>query len=263
MKVVDLFEHALDGLVEGWDDFNPALLTFQEYQEVVNPDGKGHPEDAYDWDLEKANRTPLSDRKDLKLIQTISRKGIEFKIYLGKEKRTYLKKTDDIDNPIARDENGLAIRLTDNEIEEKGYQKYEYTIYIKDDKGMLVGGAQDEWGAVLIWVVKEYRKFGLGRILSALYRKIYPSKGSGGFTPSGLEASFRYYQDRVGEALTDGTYRKLVDSGEMSMERFRKIVRSANLPRAKKKPNTNEYRNEPVDWLLYWNGVNNFILYNK
>lgn len=41
---------------------NPALMTWKEYWEVMNPGGKSHPSSAYDWDLDQMNRIDLGGK---------------------------------------------------------------------------------------------------------------------------------------------------------------------------------------------------------
>jgi len=41
---------------------NPALMTWEEYWEVMNPGGKHHSDEAYNWDLDQMNRIDLGGK---------------------------------------------------------------------------------------------------------------------------------------------------------------------------------------------------------
>ena len=58
---------------------DPALMTFSEYHNLVNPDHKMHDSKAYDSDLKDLNRYDDADSY-AKLMNTINKNGITFEV---------------------------------------------------------------------------------------------------------------------------------------------------------------------------------------
>lgn len=131
----------------------------------------------------------------------------------------------------------------------------------EDDMKVAVG--QDEWGAVLVMVADEYRGKGIGPIMQKIYTELYPDKESGGFTPSGLNNATKVWEREVRRFLASGIYSNLIRKGEISKERVDDILSGlsgkvdfkSNLP--KKVPQKEK------DYMVYYNGANAFILYDK
>jgi hypothetical protein len=220
---------------------NPALLTFPEYNKIANEHDKWHSSDSYDWSLERMKQMGyLQDNykeKYPKLVNTFSVKGINFELranLIDRHSLKYVKYGDD--DEIVRDEKGLATYQTPEELKAKGLPKHGYEFIIVDkDIDTVIGTSQDEWGAILIAIAREYRGYGLGKRISAITRKYYPTKASGGFTNAGFNTFFKVYKDLVKEYLVSGKYNQLLKRGELSMERLKKILKSAELPLYKDK----------------------------
>lgn len=132
-----------------------------------------------------------------------------------------------------------------------------------NEDGLKVAVAQDEWGAVLVMVADEYRGKGIGQIMQKIYTEMYPDKESGGFTPSGLNNAIKVWEKEVKRFLASGIYSNLIRKGELSKERVEQILAGlsgkvdfkSNLP--KKVPQREK------DYMVYYNGSNAFILYDK
>ncbi len=84
----------------------------------------------------------------------------------------------DENDEIARDERGLALSMSPEEIDKKGYPKEDQTIVaFVDDKP--IGFISNEFGAVGVWVELPYQKIGIGTKLLYLYMKENPKVISG------------------------------------------------------------------------------------
>ena len=101
-------------------------------------------------------------------------------------------------------------------------------IGVFNEEGFKVATAQDEWGATLIGVAKEYRSRGLSKKVSKYWYQYNPTKLSGGFTPEGERMAISYWADRVRELHTTGVYFEKVLKGEMTQDRLDEIL--ADLP---------------------------------
>ena len=86
----------------------------------------------------------------------------------------------------------------------------------------------DEWGCVLIVVVKEFRGFGIGERLVKYYRGKYPIKSSGGLSDNGYIQLRKYYNWMVRQTLSNGVYSDMVKNGEIDISRVREIISSVN-----------------------------------
>jgi len=204
---------------------DPSLMTFQEYYDLVNPTGREHESSSYDYPLKKFNQK----KSDFpKLLQRIKLKDLYFEIRLN-------------ENP------GFG-------------GKFEIAAF---DEDQCVGKAQDEWGAMLIMVPREYRGFGLGPILGKFARQLEPAKDSGGLTPAGYNNLMKVYRSYVQDALTTGKYSKLIKAREISLEKVKQIVSSAKLNSITKKSEDIRYdTSKPSNWLFYYSG-STFIIYDK
>lgn len=98
------------------------------------------------------------------------------------------------------------------------------TIVIMNAEGFIVAQAQNEWGATLLTVAKEYRGKGLGKIIGQFWYELNPSFKSGGFTASGQENALALWRDRVREFISKGWYSDLIRKGNISMDRIKTII---------------------------------------
>ena len=245
---------------------DPALLTFGEYLKIADPDGKSHPSTAYDFDVERLNRYETAADYQ-KLLNTITVNGIQFEVrekQIDRWDNKYVKTDENKD--IVRDENGKAMYLTKDEIAklippEKRYT-YEFAVVSKDT-GDIVGNTSDEWGALLVTVAQEYRKFGFGTLLVKLKREREPTKGSGGFTNSGLNNFRRVHSEMVRDYMSSGMYSHLVNTGVITKERAKEIINSISDKKSKQKQK-NLNTNNPEDWIIMTDSGSSYvILYDK
>ncbi len=232
-------------------------MTAQEYLQLANHKDKYHPDGAYDFDVEKMNKWN-TDKSKYRLVRNFKSNGLKFGLYINERKNKYCKK----------DQNGEYVRIdgelvpyTDEEIERLGWQPVEFSLAIfHDDKKVAM--AEDEWGAMLISVAKEYRKFGLGTIIGKMARTLEPAKTSGGFTASGARNFIRVHREFVRDALASGYYTALVRSGKLPIERVKEIIGSVDLSR-RQKSTVNLDSSNPNDWLLYTDQYGTFMIYDR
>lgn len=239
---------------------DPALLTWNEYYKEINPQDKFHDSSAYqvklgdiDWKLKNHDT----------LINTFKSNGLTFKILANVVDLWNL-------NFVKKDENGNNLTIdgkvqyySKEELKKLKPSRYDYTFIVVNEDDQVVASAENEWGALLIRVVKEYRNFGIGTLLGKLARKYEPYKDSGGFTAGGLKNAKRVHTEFVRNYLANGTYSKLVRDGKISIERVQKILNSANVKERKPKKELDLSFNDPKDWLLWYGGYNSAILYDK
>lgn len=245
------------------NSINPALLTFEEYHDLVNPKHKQHPDSAYQVDAaELASAGYLQKENFQKLLKRVRIKGIMFEFRLHARPVKYVHK--DEQGEHRRDAEGNLIYMTPEEIKEKNLNAHEFTLGVFNEDGNCVGSVQDEWGTILVRVAREYRGFGLGPMLTKIARSMEPEKSSGGFTPSGYRNFFKTYQAFVRDALSSGLYRKKFLSGEITHERIREIISSAKLEDKKSPvPAVSLQSSDPKDWMLYVGGYGDFVLYDR
>ena len=248
---------------ETWNPsgIDPATLTLSEYTKLANAHDKWHDDSAYDVNVDDLNQYD-HNKSNQKLIRRFRIKGLDFELYVKREKNKYTKRSNDESSPWLRDENGDILYYSDEEIERLGFQPYGFVVSIfHNDK--RVAAAQDEWGAMLIRVAREYRRFGLGTILGKVARTLEPEKSSGGFSPGGYRNFVRIHREFVRDALTDGLYRQLVKSGQMTIDRVKEIVQSAKLDIRLPKSNDDYNSSNPSDWMLYADFHGMFVLYDR
>lgn len=133
-----------------------------------------------------------------------------------------------------------------------------------NEDGLVVSIGQDEWGAVLVTVAKEYRGQGIGQVMQKLYTEMYPEKESGGFTPSGLHNARKVWEKEVKKFLSAGIYSNMIRKGQIEKSRVSDITSglsgnvdvSSFIPDKPIKPKDKHY-------LVHYNGKNAFILYDK
>jgi hypothetical protein len=251
---------------------DPALLTLKEYTRLANKSGKSHPDEAYNWTLDKMNQfhgNPLEEYP--KLVNTITKNGIVFEV-----RAKVIDRWNNGDRYVKYDAAGDIVRI-DGEVQyyspeelpaviTKRYQ-YEFGI-IEKDNGKVVAVSQDEWGCVLIAVAQEYRGFGLGEVISKLTRTYQPEKDSGGFTNAGLRTFVKIHRQFVRDYVTSGKYNELIKSGQITPQRVKEIITSTELnshkPKSKLKfdANDKDFAVDKSKWMLYTEN-NEFIIYDS
>lgn len=207
------------------DFIEPALLTSQEYLNIVNKQNKWH-DDAYDreynYDEEPENVDNIIKTGNLVKHKTIGKINIDIYTVKEKAKRGYYENPDE-----AEYNKKIWIDYTDYEIKELGLPIYNYDVYaIHRDEKIVVGAGQDEWGCVLIWVFDQYRGMGIGEELVKAYREFYPSKDSGGFTSFGYNQLQKYHAYLVRKYLMNGIYSDMVRKGEITSKKVKEITDS-------------------------------------
>jgi GNAT superfamily N-acetyltransferase len=90
-------------------------------------------------------------------------------------KLQYVKYDDNDDLKILRDEKGMALYLSPEEMKAKGYRETDETIaaFVGDTP---IGLASNEFGAVGVWVEAKYQKLGIGSDLLVMYMEDNHSK---------------------------------------------------------------------------------------
>jgi len=245
---------------------NPALKTFEEWYNIVNPSNKGHPSTAYDWTVADMNKYE-EDYGNLYFTKKLNGREIKF---FGKVKpNRYVKFNDKTNDPI-RDDSGELVYYSKDEMKKSGRMPHSYQFTAVDaETDKRVGTAQDEWGALLISVAQEYRNFGIGPILGQLMRKYVPNYATGGVTQSGFTNLKRVHTEMVRQALASGSYSKWVKDGTLTLEKANQILKSANIEsmsRARSDVSKTEkidtrLHNDPKDWVIAL--INDsFIVYN-
>lgn len=227
---------------------DPALLTFREYVEIVNPKGIHHSSDSYDSTLENFEFMKIEEFPEI--IQRVKINGLYFEFRLQTTTQRYAKFTPDYK---------MIGYYTDDEIKQQGWRTEQHTIGAFHE-GKCVGSAQDEWGSLLIHVAREYRGFNLGPYLGKIARTIEPGRDSGGFTNAGLNNLAKIHRQFVHDAMTSGLYRRMLKANMITIDRIKEIVNSSD--KAKLKKNTRDLSDNSSDLLLYFNG-SGFVLYNK
>jgi len=109
---------------------------------------------------------------------------------------------------------------------EKPLQKDKgINLAILNPLGQIVAVAQNEWGATLLIVAREYRSKGLGTILGKIWSQWNPKFTSGGFTTHGESAAIRLWEVRVREFLSRGWYSELIRSGRLRKNQVEEILK--------------------------------------
>jgi GNAT superfamily N-acetyltransferase len=105
---------------------------------------------------------------------------------------------------IVRDENGMAVMLTDEEMQAKGLPTRSQDLAAFHE-GKPVGFAADEFGATGVWVVDDHQGNGLGMHLLREFRKNSPHLSKmGQMTDAGYRMTGKYHKMLVQDALKAG-----------------------------------------------------------
>lgn len=209
----------------------PALMTFGEYFNRLQK-GAGHEyhdEGTYAYSIESKpwSYINIKDGSWEKIKnQKINRLNIE---YYKKIRKINLIKRDK-NGDYLRDKNGNLVPYTEEDYKnrkEAGYltEEIQFCAYHKDEN-LVIGSVADEWGAVLVSVLKEYQGNGIGDTLLDLYMYYYPHKSTGGVTPQGEKAIKRFHNRLVKKYLQNGIYSDLVKKGEITVKRAKEIIAS-------------------------------------
>ena len=127
-----------------------------------------------------------------------------------------------------------------------------------------VGVAQDEWGATLVAVAKEYRGYGIGKILAKLWTEENPHYTTGGVTPSGNRTLRKLWETFVREALQNGDYRKWIKNGLINIQKVKEITNSIG-PRKRNSSTPKQITNlnDTSKWLVFHDDTAGFIIYHR
>ena len=136
------------------------------------------------------------------------------------------------------------------------------TIGIFNEAGYKVATAQDEWGATLIGVAKEYRSRGLSKIVSRYWYKFNPNKLSGGFTPEGQRMAISFWADTVRGLLESGEYDAKIERGELTEARLRDILKGLPTKVKRVAPPKKEEVRATGEYLLWADNSSSFVLYD-
>ena len=251
MRFVSLLNELRDAPVpEGYPD--PALLTFKEYEKVANPSRKSHGNSAY----QHTGSLDYHKYEDFKPLRRFKSRGIEFELKIKHETHRYAKVHPETED-ILRDENGNVMYMDDEDLKAAGINPVHITLGVFDGR-KCVGAAQDEWGALLIMVVQEYQGFGLGPIIGKVARTLEPYADSGGFTQGGYYNLQKVHAEFVRDYMANGMYSHLVRTGQLTAERAKEIISSANLTKKPPRPDIG-----PSGQRMLWsNGTNAWIVYD-
>lgn len=231
-----------------------ALMTFDEYYKIVNPSGKYH-EEHWNYSVDDLNKN-LSDNPKKKLLKRKKYGNMEITFYENKTLLQY----------GYRDENDVYHTYTDEEVKNKGLKLYDTSISVFHGE-KCIGWIGDEWGATLVYLAREYSGSGIGKDLTFMFRKIEPDRDSGGFTEKGYKNIKNVYREFVKEYLRNGIYSHLVKNGEITTNKVKEILKSADLENYRQK--TSDYANnysENMDenTLIYrFNDNMDFIIFDK
>lgn len=254
------FKHWLEATTDYTEKIvDPALLTYEEFWEKVNPRSKSHSSDAYDWSLPKFKQT--KDKYPTLLFRKeINGVSFEFRMLKQDNYQDNLYVKYDPDGDIVRI-NSLAQYYTREELLKMGkYRRFSFDFGVFHGN-QCVGVSQDEWGCLLVSVASEYRGFGLGPVITKLAWEAEPGKDTGGCTPKGAGVVRKVHAEFVHEYLQKGFYSLLVKQGKLTAQRAQQIIASASL-QSKPKQQRNYGTDDPENWLLFHeNGI--FILYDK
>jgi GNAT superfamily N-acetyltransferase len=91
----------------------------------------------------------------------------------------------DADGEIARDEYGMALYMSPEQIREKDLHEFDRTM-VAFDAEVPVGFVSDEWGAVGVWVAEPYQRLGIGTRLVRMYLEEDPRSRLGQMTNAGM-----------------------------------------------------------------------------
>lgn len=139
------------------------------------------------------------------------------------------------------------------------------SLAILNSDNMKVAVAQDEWGATLVSVSKEYRGYGLGKKILKYWTKFNPDYRSGGFTGGGKATAISVWEDRVREFLSYGWYSELVKQGRINKDQVGKILSGLSNKTQRTTlpvPDSDPDSDPETETLIYADGTT-FLVYDK
>jgi hypothetical protein len=256
-----LWIEATDNYVEKKVD--PALMTWSEFWNKVNPENKFHSDHAYDAPLTShAFSRTKKDYPELLYRKRIS--GIAFEFRYKKTDRfadQKFIKTDPDGRPI--EIGGQYQYFTIEELIALDRKRYEYGFAVFHGE-QQVAVTQDEWGCLLVMTAPEYRGFGLGSMITKLAWEVEPGKDTGGTSPGGYATVKKVYSQCVREYLRKGIYSQLVQKGILDVKRVKEITDSAQASSPSSQPaeRPDLSSDDPRNYVLYGeNGC--FVLYDR
>jgi len=139
-------------------------------------------------------------KKTPKLIKTIeSKNGEKIEFRQTGEKLMYVKHDDK--GELVRDQRGLAVMMSDDEIKKEGLNTEHTTVYAFNSKGNNIGYASDEFGSDGVWVKPEYQKQGIGTELLITFKKQFTNdhkRKIGQMTSAGMNMTRSYWRKLTG-----------------------------------------------------------------
>jgi hypothetical protein len=232
----------------------PSDFTFQDYYKMTNPSNKWHDDDSYSASINSLNKYDWID--DFTTVEQRFRvNGIDFEIRESKDdkrKWNILKKDSEGECIYEKNEKGnnQVVYYSEEEkeklIPENKRYKIEHAV-IESKTNKIVSMTQDEWGALLITSAKEFKGFAIGQKLLNHHRKKFPVRDSGGHTPQGYQAVFKFYQEQVKNSLIKGEYRQKIKDGSLTTTKVKDIISSARLSELSI---TKEDKENHYDWIL-------------
>jgi len=113
---------------------------------------------------------------------------------------------EDENGDIIRDKNGLAVYMSNEEINENGLPFYD-TLIVAFDGDMPIGFASDEFGTDGIWVIEDYQGLEIGTyLLKSLREQFKPERRIGQMTNAGYNMSISLHREYIKDALEKGLY---------------------------------------------------------
>jgi GNAT superfamily N-acetyltransferase len=239
--------------------FDPALLTWEEFWEKVNPHNKWHPDSAYDWTLDKF-KEKKTNFPQLLFRRPINGINFEFRVHQEDNYKDNVFARRGPDGEYLRIDGQLQYYTRDELLKLNRYRRYDYKFAAFHGE-QCVGVTQDEWGCLLVSVAPEYRQFGLGQMLTKMAWEAEPGKDTGGCTNRGAVLTRRVHAEFVHDYLQKGFYSHLVKAGKLTLDRVNAILKSAQLQQ-KPVPKRDLGTDDPENWLMFHeDGV--FIVYDK
>jgi len=104
---------------------------------------------------------------------------------------------------IMRDGHGLALYLSEEEMDRRGLHKFDTTI-VAFDGDTPVGWGSDEFGTIGVWVAEPYQRKGIGTWLLREMSRTFPGRRMGQMTDAGRAAAFALHRRLVEEAAKEG-----------------------------------------------------------
>ena len=136
------------------------------------------------------------------------------------------------------------------------------SLAILNQDGYIVAKGQDEWGATLLAVAREYRGKGLGKIIGRYWYEYNPASESGGFTSAGEANAIALWKERVREFSAQGWYSQLIRDGRLTYDQVKAILKDAG----QRPPPKAELADAPVkatgEILCFADGIS-FIVYDR